>query len=138
MPTCLGKSCSFSLPCVSCVRICQFLSVLLSLLVMMIRCGIYCISSCSFITFRFTFQCRNTAITVQNQIRIHKTRPKHLTFHATYFPFLNQGSVYEILCSILTSKACVFFPNSAFKVYGSQADRHIEMTRKRISFTSDP
>ena len=32
MTTCLGKSCSFGTLCVSCVGVCQFVSVLLSLL----------------------------------------------------------------------------------------------------------
>ena len=45
MITCLGKICSFGLLCVSCVGFCQFVSVLLSLLVLRVGCGFDCISS---------------------------------------------------------------------------------------------
>ena len=40
MTTCLGKSCSFDLLCVSCVGVCQFVSVLLSILEYRVGCWI--------------------------------------------------------------------------------------------------
>ena len=38
----------------------------------------------------------------------------------------------------LVPKACALFSNSADKVHNSQANRNMEMTRERISFTFDP
>ena len=40
MAICLGKSCLFGLPCVSNVKDCQFVSVLLSFSVLRLGCGV--------------------------------------------------------------------------------------------------
>ena len=39
MTTCLGKSCSFGILCVSIVKVCEFVCVFLSLLVLRVGCA---------------------------------------------------------------------------------------------------
>ena len=54
MTTCLGKSCSFGLPRVFFVNCCQFLYLVISLLVLRAGCGI-CLYQFLIIAYLFTF-----------------------------------------------------------------------------------
>ena len=55
MSTCLGKSCSFGLPCVPFVNCCQFMYLVISLLVLRAGCGIW-LYRFQIIAYLFTFQ----------------------------------------------------------------------------------
>ena len=104
--------------------------------------------------FPFTVPCRIVFARPEDL----ETWPNHLSFRfltrvrsLSYSPmavwiFLRTSSLvtwslYEMFNSIryhLISKACVLFSISAVRVHDSQAYRHMEMTRERISFTFDP
>ena len=56
MSTCLGKSCSFGLLCVSFVNVYQFVRAILSLLVLRRNVGFDCISSRSLIFFLLSIE----------------------------------------------------------------------------------
>ena len=61
MATCLGKSCSFGLPRVPFVNCCQFMYLVVSLLVLRAGCGI-CLYQFLTIAYPFTFSKREYSL----------------------------------------------------------------------------
>ena len=62
MTTCLGKSCSFGLPRVPFVNCCQFMYLIISLLVLRAVCGCDCIGSCSLLIFLLCYKIKCCSI----------------------------------------------------------------------------
>ena len=104
MTTCLGKSCSFSLPRVPFVNCCQFMYLVISLLVLRAGCGIL-LYQFLIIAHRFT-------------LYISKFMTEHIKSyikdHTTYSSILN----YSNYIKLWQTKCCVTMPDCTEMNYG--------------------
>ena len=95
MTTCLGKSCSFGLPCVPFVNCCQFMYLVISLLVLRAGCGIWLYQ---FLTIAYYFENNLCLPTFQNVDFVTRNdTASNVNPHILWKCLLSQATFY-ILC----------------------------------------